>query len=98
MSCCPHGSHAGQPGAPGAAGQVVDIGGRHVYRVGSGEKAILLISDIFGFDGGRIRKVADELAHEGYTAICPDFFEQKPWPADKALGPDIMDWIASIKP
>ena len=37
----------------------------------STKKAVLLIPDIFGWNGGRTRNIADWLAEEGYYTVVP---------------------------
>ena len=68
MSCCPKGSWSElQPDASYVNQGVVDKIGADldVYRVGSGPKCIIWNYDIFGFNSGRTRQVADNLAKEG---------------------------------
>lgn len=45
-----------------------------MYHVGSSEKCVIWNYDIFGFDGGRTKQLADLLAEEGFMVIMPDFF------------------------
>ena len=35
------------------------------------KKSILVIPDVFGWNGGRIRSIADLLANEGYYVMIP---------------------------
>ena len=43
----------------------VDATGIDVYRVGQSDKCIIWNYDIFGFDGGRTRQMADFVADQG---------------------------------
>jgi hypothetical protein len=47
--------------------------GIEFYKTGSLEskKAIILIPDIFGWNGGRTRNIADYLAEQGYFVVVP---------------------------
>lgn len=47
--------------------------GVEFYEAGSPslKKAVLLIPDIFGWNGGRTRNIADWLAEEGYYTVVP---------------------------
>merc|ERR1712213_153257 len=45
-----------------------------VYRVGKSEKCVIWNYDIFGFDGGRTRQMADFVADQGFLVIMPDYY------------------------
>jgi len=47
--------------------------GVEYYESGSPslKKAVILIPDIFGWNGGRTRNIADWLAEEGYYTVVP---------------------------
>jgi len=45
-----------------------------VYKTGSGEKCVVWNYDIFGFDGGRTRQMADYVASQGYMVLIPDYY------------------------
>ena len=51
-----------------------DENGIDVYRVGNSTRCIVWNYDIFGFDMGRTRQLADELAERGFMVIIPDFY------------------------
>lgn len=63
-----------------ALGKVMNISDLPVYVIGSNKtenpaaEAIIMVYDIFGFDGGRIREMCDDLAAKGYFVILPDFY------------------------
>lgn len=74
MSCCPPNSHkflAHEYTEIGTCAQFAN--GTEYYHVGSAasKKAILIIPDIWGWHGGRIRNIADQFAEAGYYAIVP---------------------------
>ncbi|XP_077993906.1 carboxymethylenebutenolidase homolog [Glandiceps talaboti] len=50
-----------------------------VEPVGSCLGAVIVIHDIYGYEVGSTRLIADELATHGYTAIMPDLFRGNPW-------------------
>ncbi|XP_077993137.1 carboxymethylenebutenolidase homolog [Glandiceps talaboti] len=50
-----------------------------VEPVGSCRGAVIVIHDIYGYELGATRLIADELATHGYTAIMPDLFRGNPW-------------------
>ncbi|XP_050384215.1 endo-1,3;1,4-beta-D-glucanase-like [Argentina anserina] len=51
-------------------------GGLDVYAMGSpnSKRAILLISDVFGYGAPNLRKLAGRVAASGYFVVVPDFF------------------------
>jgi len=80
--CCPAGSHGPAPGEHGH-GRIVakKDDGFSIYETGKPQKeAIIQVYDIFGTDGGRTKKWADQLAEAGeFLVVVPDFFRAKPW-------------------
>ncbi|GLT70977.1 hypothetical protein SLA2020_430230 [Shorea laevis] len=58
------------------AGTVEELGGLQTYVTGSphSKLAILLISDIFGYEAPNLRKLADKVAAAGFLVVVPDFF------------------------
>ncbi|XP_020502248.1 carboxymethylenebutenolidase homolog [Labrus bergylta] len=67
----------------GGLGQEVQIEHIKSYVVkpsAASDKAIIVIHDIFGWELPNTRYMADMLASNGYTTVCPDFFVGKePW-------------------
>ncbi len=45
-----------------------------LYLVGNSSKCIIWNYDIFGFDSGRTRQMADFLAAHGYMVLLPDYY------------------------
>lgn len=92
--CCPPGSWPAcqAPEAYQANGSEGKIGELPIYHVGSGEKAVLILPDIFGWaqNKGRFFGIADTLAAQGFQVLLSD-----PFHGDTAAGKDIMPWITS---
>lgn len=63
-------------------GTVVDnFGGLKTYISGAldfSKPAVLLVSDIFGFDAPNLRALADKLAESGFYVVVPDFLYGDP--------------------
>lgn len=98
-NCCPSRS-LGQ-GTPGASsqGEIIELDSLPLYISGKPcDRAVIVVYDIYGFNGGRIREICDQIASEGYFVVMPDFFRGDAWNDDPLLC-DIstkMDWIKSI--
>ncbi|KAL3507989.1 hypothetical protein ACH5RR_033371 [Cinchona calisaya] len=58
------------------AGHVEEIGGLKSYITGSPDSkiAVLLVSDVFGYEAPKLRKLADKVAGAGFYVVVPDFF------------------------
>ena len=65
----------GNPPSYGA-GTVQELGGLKAYVIGPSDSklAVLLISDIYGYEVPKFRKIADKVAAAGFLAVVPDFF------------------------
>ncbi|KAH0633687.1 hypothetical protein KY289_036648 [Solanum tuberosum] len=77
-------------------GSVFELRGLKTYVSGSSDsqKAILLISDIFGYEAPNLRKLADKVAAEGYYVVVPDFFYGDPYnPENKER--TVQVWLQS---
>nr|AYP70936.1 endoglucanase 8 [Actinidia deliciosa] len=61
-------------------GLVEDFGGLKTYITGSSnsKNAILLVSDVFGYEAPNLRKLADKAAAAGYLVVVPDFLHGDP--------------------
>ncbi|GLT47496.1 hypothetical protein SLA2020_211910 [Shorea laevis] len=75
-------------------GHVEVIGGLKSYVTGSphSKSAILLISDIFGYEAPNLRKLADKVAAAGFYVVVPDFFYGDPYAPENSERP-VMVWI-----
>ncbi|XP_038626285.1 carboxymethylenebutenolidase homolog [Tachyglossus aculeatus] len=59
----------------------------------STDKAVIVVQDIFGWQMPNTRYIADMIAANGYTVICPDFFAGKePWQPN-ADWSTFQDWL-----
>ena len=63
MSCCPPGAHGCLSHDYKASGKEVSAGGIQVYETGKAvnNKMTIIIGDVWGWDGGRVRAIADQL-------------------------------------
>ncbi|KAI8561433.1 hypothetical protein RHMOL_Rhmol04G0339200 [Rhododendron molle] len=63
------------------AGHVEEFGGLKTYISGPSDSklAILLVSDVFGYEAPNLRKLADKCAAAGYLVVVPDFLHGDPF-------------------
>ncbi|KAK9903081.1 hypothetical protein M0R45_001222 [Rubus argutus] len=77
------------------SGHVEKLGGLDSYLTGSSDSklAIVLVSDVFGYEAPNLRKLADKVAAAGFFVVVPDFFYGDPYvpAADGSLS--IFDWL-----
>jgi len=74
MSCCPPNAEKYLAASYATTGNTQALAnGYEFYSSGSVEatKAILLVPDVFGWNGGRIRNIADWFAEAGYYVVVP---------------------------
>nr|XP_009417916.1 PREDICTED: endo-1,3;1,4-beta-D-glucanase-like isoform X1 [Musa acuminata subsp. malaccensis] len=78
---------------------VDDLGGVRAYTAGSPNSkiAVLLISDVYGFEAPNLRKIADKIATSGFFVVVPDLLYDDPYSADNPERP-ISIWIQSHSP
>ncbi|KAI4966222.1 hypothetical protein ZWY2020_042019 [Hordeum vulgare] len=84
----------------GGEGKVVDsFGGITAYVSGARESkaAVVLISDVFGFEAPNLRKIADKVASSGYLVVVPDFLHGDPYVPENADRP-IQVWLKEHAP
>ncbi|KAK6930042.1 Dienelactone hydrolase [Dillenia turbinata] len=63
------------------AGNVEALGGFKTYVTGPADSkhAILLVSDVFGFEAPKLRKLADKVGAAGFLVVVPDFLYGDPF-------------------
>ena len=75
MSCCPPNADKYLAPTYDTTGKQVTLpSGNEVYQsgsVGESKRAILLIPDVYGWNGGRTRNIADMFAEAGYFVVVP---------------------------
>jgi len=81
------------------AGHVEQLGGLSSYVSGSPDSklAILLISDIFGYESPNLRKLADKVAAAGFYVVVPDFLHGDPYSPENADRP-LPVWLKDHGP
>ncbi|BFG15280.1 hypothetical protein CerSpe_015550 [Prunus speciosa] len=81
------------------SGHVEKIGGLDSYVTGSPDSklAILLVSDIFGFEAPNLRKLAAKVAAAGFFVVVPDFLYGDPYAPEDANRP-LPVWIKDHGP
>ncbi|KAM5550790.1 endo-1,3,1,4-beta-D-glucanase [Rosa sericea] len=81
--------------ATSGAGTVTEVGGLKAYVTGPShsELAIILASDIFGFEVPNLRKIADKVASKaGFNVVVPDFFYGDPYNPNNTQR-NLTDWL-----
>ncbi|KAK1354615.1 endo-1,31,4-beta-D-glucanase-like [Heracleum sosnowskyi] len=71
-------------------GNVQEIAGLKVYVAAassSSKHGILLVSDVFGYEAPKLRKLADKIAAAGFHVVVPDFFRGDPFSYDNPEKP-----------
>ncbi|TKY54060.1 Endo-1,3/1,4-beta-D-glucanase protein [Spatholobus suberectus] len=65
----------------GGAGHVDKVGGVDSYLTGSphSKLAVLMVSDVFGYEVPNLRKLADKVAAAGYYVVVPDLLDGEPF-------------------
>ena len=86
--CCPQGSEPALVSNYVPRGVIETVDDMPIYTIGQGEKAIIVIHDIFGVDSGRTKLICDQLADLGYFVILPDFFKK-----DGYVIKDLSIWL-----
>ncbi|KAJ4777218.1 alpha/beta-Hydrolases superfamily protein [Rhynchospora pubera] len=92
--CC---SNPPNLSATSGEGTVVDdFGGIKSYIAGSvdSKRAVILISDVYGFEAPNLRKIADKVAACGYFVVVPDFIHGDPFKLDDSTRPFPV-WLQS---
>ncbi|KAA8548571.1 hypothetical protein F0562_000162 [Nyssa sinensis] len=81
------------------AGHVEEFGGLKCYISGSPDFhfAVLLISDVYGYEAPNLRKLADKVAAAGFYVVVPDFLYGDPYDPENAEKP-IAVWLKEHGP
>lgn len=76
-----------------------DFGGVKAYTAGPSDSklAVVLISDVFGFEAPNLRTIADKVAASGFVVVVPDLLNGDSFSPDNAEKPFPV-WIQSHSP
>ncbi|KAK9060585.1 hypothetical protein SSX86_021291 [Deinandra increscens subsp. villosa] len=63
------------------SGEIKQIASLNSYVTGNlnSKTAVLLVSDVYGYEAPKLREIADKVASAGYYVVVPDFFFGKPF-------------------
>ncbi|CAN6452813.1 unnamed protein product [Victoria cruziana] len=69
------------------------IGNIKAYVTGSptSKRAVILVSDVFGFQAPNLRKLADKVAASGFFVVVPDYFHGDRYSPEKGSIPEFLD-------
>lgn len=90
--CCPKGSAPELKINYNEKGKEDKIDDLSIYVVEGGDRAIIGVSDIFGFRGGRTRQMCDQFADAGFFVVLPDFLRGDKWKSDTDFT-GFADWV-----
>ncbi|KAF5752313.1 putative endo-1 3-1 4-beta-d-glucanase [Tripterygium wilfordii] len=81
------------------SGHVEKLGGLNTYLTGPADsnRAVILISDVHGYEAPKLRKLADKIAAAGFYVVVPDFFYGDPYKAENTERP-VQVWIKDHGP
>ena len=72
MSCCPPSALPYLAAKPATKGSKKAVDGVEFYETGAQSKAaVILFPDVWGWDSGRTRALADAFAEQGYRTYVP---------------------------
>ena len=93
--CCPENSHPEHKTDYKPKGSTENIGDIPTYIIGetTSKKAVFIVPDIFGPEGGRTKYIADLLSTKGYFVILPDLIRGN-WYKGELDMSKIMELIA----
>ncbi|XP_061347908.1 endo-1,3;1,4-beta-D-glucanase-like [Gastrolobium bilobum] len=76
------------------AGTVLELGGLKYYVTGPHDSklALILISDVFGYESPNLRKLADKVAATGFLVVVPDLLYSDPFDMDNPQF-DRVSWL-----
>ncbi|KAL6971418.1 carboxymethylenebutenolidase [Sarracenia purpurea var. burkii] len=80
-------------------GRLEEVGSLKSYVSGDSDSrlAVVLISDIFGYEAPKLRKLADKVASAGFYVVVPDFLYGDPYAPENAERP-LPVWIKDHEP
>ncbi|KAK7363691.1 hypothetical protein VNO77_05842 [Canavalia gladiata] len=80
-------------------GHVEKLGGLDTYITGPSDSklAILMVSEVFGYEAPKLRKLADKVAATGYYVVVPDFLYGDPFALENATRP-LPVWLKDHDP
>ncbi|KAJ1405637.1 Dienelactone hydrolase [Sesbania bispinosa] len=83
----------------GGAGHVHKLAGLDTYFTGSpnSKLAVVLVSDVFGYQAPNLRKLADKVAADGYYVVVPDLLDGEPLNLENPNRP-IPAWLKDHGP
>ncbi|KAL8148963.1 endo-1,3;1,4-beta-D-glucanase-like [Apium graveolens] len=89
--CC---SNPPKLSSSSGSGSVIELAGLKAYVSGSSnsKQAILLVSDVYGYESPNLRKLADKVANAGFYVVVPDFMHGEPYDPDNVEKP-IPVWL-----
>ncbi|XP_054806133.1 endo-1,3;1,4-beta-D-glucanase-like isoform X1 [Prosopis cineraria] len=81
------------------AGHVQRLGGLNSYvtSLSDSKHAVLLVSEVFGYEAPKLRKLADKIAAKGYYVVVPDFLHGDPFAYENASRP-LPVWLKDHEP
>lgn len=93
--CCESPPPRDQP--PVGVGRLESFEDLTAYVTGPSDAtaAVILISDVFGYEAPNLRKLADKVAEAGYLVVVPDYFNGDPYVPDQS---NIQDWLKNHAP
>jgi len=71
MSCCPSDAVGYLAADHADEGTVRSVDGISYYQIGSGPNGLLICPDVWGWNGGRTRAIADDFAKKGVSVWVP---------------------------
>ncbi|KAG6431115.1 hypothetical protein SASPL_109190 [Salvia splendens] len=85
------------PSSGSGSGKVEEIGGLSSYVSGPADSnaAVILISDVFGYEAPNLRKLADKVGATGFYAVVPDFLHGDPYVPEQK---PITEWLKTHGP
>ncbi|GMN46572.1 hypothetical protein TIFTF001_015750 [Ficus carica] len=85
--------------ASSGAGHVEKLGSLNSYVTGSpkSKHAIILASDVYGYEAPNLRKLADKYAAAGFFVAVPDFFHGEPFDPNNTNRPKDA-WLNDHRP